>query len=426
MVSRITRRPVIADTNARKQHSFGLVRVLQKQAQKTERGNAETIRLAGLMPTHMIELLDKLPEMVHIIDRTGRIVYINNQWQARLGRTEETTIGSSIFDHLPADQRETAVARFQTKLAGGTVEKVIDRAYLTKDGKKVYVNSSDHFLRDQKGEVALIITVLQDITQVKRMAAQAAVNSIMGVIARGFGENLRNMLQPIGGQAAYIGKLANEPATKELAQNIGVATKRAREFLDRFIVLARWRAGDIEICKYDLRQILGASFDAYEDMMGAQKNIGAEVRMTEKTESLASSGFTLDADVKVISQVLAELYKNGIEAGVEAGGEVTLEIERQSLVNEKVDDLRNVLKPGEYLHFTVRDTGSGIDKNARNDIFKLFFTQKPQEAHTGLGLSLVYAGVTAHKGGIMVESEEGVGTAFHLYIPVVYTNGNGQ
>lgn len=414
MISKLTRRPVAPD-NPRKQHSFGMTRVLQKQAQKIGKGNNETIRLAGLMPTHMIELLDKLPEMVHIIDRSGRIVYINNQWQTRLGRTEETTVGSSIFDHLPADQREAAIARFQTKLAGGTVEKVIDRAYLTKDGKKVYVNSSDHFLRDQKGEVALIITVLQDITQVKRMAAQAAVNTVMGVIARGFGENLRNMLMPIDGQASYIQMLTKDGQVKELAANITTATKRTTDFINRFVVLAQWRAGDIEIRPVDLRLILGLSSGIYELTRG-------KVAMTEQADSLSSSIVILEVDGKVISQVLAELYKNGVEAG----GEVTLDIERYKVVNELVDDLQNVLKPGEYLRFTVRDTGSGINNTVRNDIFKLFFTQKPQEAHTGLGLSLVYAGVTAHKGGIMVESGEGAGASFHLYIPVVYTNGNGQ
>lgn len=416
MVSRITRRPVIADTQARKQHSFGLVRVLHKQAQKIGKGNNETIRLAGLMPTHMIELLDKLPEMVHIIDRSGRIVYINNQWQTRLGRTEETTVGSSIFDHLPADQREAAIARFRIKLAGGKVEKVIDRAYLTKDGKKVYVNTSDHFLRDQKGEVALIITVLQDITQVKRMAAQAAVNSIMGVIARGFGENLRNMLMPIDGQASYIQILAKDGQVKELAANITAATKRTKDFINRFVVLAQWRAGDIDVGKHDLRLVLGNSFGIYDHILRGR------VALSAKAEEIIASPIVLQGDIKVLGNVLAELYKNGVEAG----GEVTLEVEPLSLANEIIDDLRNVLKPGEYLHFTVRDTGSGINHAVRNDIFKLFFTQKPQEDHTGLGLSLVYAGVTAHKGGIMVESEEGAGTAFHLYIPVVYTNGNGQ
>ncbi|MFA6169942.1 MAG: ATP-binding protein [Candidatus Margulisiibacteriota bacterium] len=421
MISRLSKRTFPRNPEALKPTSFARSRALHDQARKTERGNNETIRLAGLMPAHMIELLDKLPEMVHIIDRNGRIVYANNVWLSRLGKTENKTVGSSIFDHLPEAQRETAMARFKIKLAGGTVEKVIDRMYLAEKGEKVYVNTSDQLLRDQSGEVALIITVLQDITQVRRMAAQTAVNAIMGVIARGFGENLRNMLQPIGGQAAYIGRLANEPATKELAQKIGTATKRAKEFLDRFIVLARWRAGDIEIYKYDLRQILGASFDVFEDMMGLTYEDKEKVMMTEQTERLLSSTVMMEVDVKVVSQVLAELYKNGVEAG----GDVTLEIDRQNITQETIDDLRNVLKPGEYLRFTVRDSGCGIDKNARHDIFKLFFTQKPQEAHTGLGLSLVYAGVTAHKGGVTVESEEGAGTAIHLYIPAVQANGNG-
>lgn len=67
----------------------------------------------------------------------------------------------------------------------------------------------------------------------------------------------------------------------------------------------------------------------------------------------------------------------------------------------------------------VEDNGEGIPESIKEKIFQPFFTTKPTGQGTGLGLSLAYDIVKAHDGALTVESREGEGTAFFIYLPNV-------
>ncbi|MEO6838119.1 MAG: ATP-binding protein [Ginsengibacter sp.] len=76
-------------------------------------------------------------------------------------------------------------------------------------------------------------------------------------------------------------------------------------------------------------------------------------------------------------------------------------------------------KIGDKIEIKVRDNGNGIPQNIVDKIFQPFFTTKPTGQGTGLGLSLSYDIVKAHKGEMRVESIEGEGSAFIIQLPVV-------
>lgn len=68
----------------------------------------------------------------------------------------------------------------------------------------------------------------------------------------------------------------------------------------------------------------------------------------------------------------------------------------------------------------VKDNGTGIPQSVLDKIYQPFFTTKPTGAGTGLGLSLSYDIITkGHGGELQVESEEGKGTAFRIWLPLL-------
>ena len=69
------------------------------------------------------------------------------------------------------------------------------------------------------------------------------------------------------------------------------------------------------------------------------------------------------------------------------------------------------------LEINVRDNGTGISATMKDKIFQPFFTTKPAGQGTGLGLSLCYDIIKAHRGELAVDSKEGEYTEFKIYLP---------
>ncbi|MBS1597396.1 MAG: histidine kinase [Bacteroidetes bacterium] len=74
-------------------------------------------------------------------------------------------------------------------------------------------------------------------------------------------------------------------------------------------------------------------------------------------------------------------------------------------------------KIGNKIEIRVKDNGMGVDDKVLDKIFQPFFTTKPTGQGTGLGLSLSYDIVKAHRGEIKVETKKGEGSEFVIEIP---------
>ena len=72
----------------------------------------------------------------------------------------------------------------------------------------------------------------------------------------------------------------------------------------------------------------------------------------------------------------------------------------------------------EYARIDVSDTGKGIAPRIAPRVFEPFFTSKRRTGGTGLGLSVVHSIVTSHEGVLYLDSAEGKGTTFSIYLPL--------
>jgi two-component system NtrC family sensor kinase len=108
----------------------------------------------------------------------------------------------------------------------------------------------------------------------------------------------------------------------------------------------------------------------------------------------------IPSDEGQLQQVFLNILNNALEAVVEGGRVV----------------IRSWIRNHESLAVSFEDNGSGMSKETLEHIFDPFYTTQGTYG-TGLGLSITYGIVEKLGGTIEVESEQGVGTTFKVYLP---------
>jgi signal transduction histidine kinase len=145
---------------------------------------------------------------------------------------------------------------------------------------------------------------------------------------------------------------------------------------------------------------------AYHGFRAKDKAFNAEFK-TELDPNLPK----IEVVPQDIGRVLLNLINNAFQA---------VSIKASEKVDSHYKPLVTVLteRLGGHIEIRIIDNGPGISEAIIDKIFQPFFTTKPTGLGTGLGLSLSYDIIRAHGGDIKVESSQGIGTQFKIYIPV--------
>ncbi len=162
---------------------------------------------------------------------------------------------------------------------------------------------------------------------------------------------------------------------------------------------------------------------SYHGLRAKDKSFNAEM-VTDFDNSLSADEAGI-GKINIIPQdigrVLLNLYNNAFYVvqlkQKEVAGEGLQTFQRLAALYEPTVSV-STKKVGNHVLITVGDNGNGIPKNIVDKIFQPFFTTKPTGQGTGLGLSLSYDIIKAHRGEIKVETREGEGSTFIIQLPI--------
>ena len=160
---------------------------------------------------------------------------------------------------------------------------------------------------------------------------------------------------------------------------------------------------------------------------------GQAVVMSEQD----SYHFTVDELVKRVSILMRHELKNAL-VNLKTTIEIDKDTQLKGNVNSLVQVINNMIsnsiqayngKTDENIEFTIskdnshvilsiKDYAGGLPKEVADKLFKEMITTKGKNG-TGLGLFMSYSNIRAHfNGNITVDTEEGVGSTFHIYLPI--------
>ncbi|MEI6520880.1 MAG: ATP-binding protein [bacterium] len=272
-----------------------------------------------------------------------------------------------------------------------------------KDGTILDVEVSANY--DNRNHCFLMFSRdISDRIKSEAQMLQAAKMESVGRLAGGVAHDFNNIMTGILGQASLtIGEVKTEKTINRMKEIIELS-ERASNLTRQLLTFSRKQT--IEMVPVDLNALIKDAIKMLSRLVREDVAIHFEP---------SSQNCAILADVGQIEQILMNLAVNAKDA-MPNGGDIYISTENAIIDNAFVNDNPGSTE-GEYVCFTVRDTGDGMDKVTLENIFIPFFTTKDTGQGTGLGLATVYGIVKKHNGYIKVDSAKNAGTTFNVYIP---------
>jgi len=186
---------------------------------------------------------------------------------------------------------------------------------------------------------------------------------------------------------------------------------------------------DLDYLKQDVVKLIAESTDGVKRVKDIVQDLKDFSHVDEAEWQLIDVHAGLDSTLNIVHNEIkykAEVIKQyGELPEVECIGSQLNQVFMNLLVNaaHAIDEhgtitIETGLTDSDWIWISISDTGKGIAKSKIKNIFDPFYTTKPVGQGTGLGLSLSYGIIEKHSGRIDVESVEGVGTTFAIWLPV--------
>lgn len=343
-----------------------------------------------LKPSMAEAAFEATPAMMLVVDGETRVVEANEQTQARLAALGELR-GRPLRELIGSD----VVARVVTNTLEGRATETVSFEWATSHGLRVM----ELLCRKVMGPRPLCVLKLTDVTAERQVALererllealhQSQKLDAIGQLASGVAHDMNNVLAVVQTCAGALKEEVQEALHKADAEQILLATQRARDLLHQLLAFARKTPAKTEL--FDVVEMTREAINLVMRLLPTNVRLHLHV---------PNEGFEVTGDRSQLQQALLNVCLNARDA-MPAGGTITVTL--------TCDERRAA--------FCVTDTGEGMPREVLQRAFEPFFSTKKRGSGTGLGLSMAYTSLRAHHGDIRLESTIGRGTKVTMWLP---------
>ncbi len=343
-------------------------------------------------------LLEAIPDLIFRLSGDGIFLDFVPSKDIDTYIPPDDFLGKRVDEVFPREETQQVMNSMRQALQTGQMQVYEYQLPIRSAGAQIREYEA-RYVASGKDEVFAIV---RDITERKRMEEELLkiqkLESI-GVLAGGIAHDLNNLL------TAVVGNISLARMYKDLAEKdkrLAEAEAASMQIKDLTQQLLTFSKGGAPILQ----------MSAIAELLESSATFALSGSNVKCEFSISDDLWTVEADEGQINQVIHNLIINADQAIPEGG------LVRICAENINVDTESGLpLKAGEYIKISIEDQGLGIPKEHLNRIFDPFFTTK--QAGNGLGLATSYSIIQNHNGYITVDSQLGVGTTFHIYLPAL-------
>ena len=399
---------ILRDVNERRMAVEALRRLNQTLERRVAQSSADRNRMWTLSTDVM---------MVAGLD--GTISSVNPAWTHLLGWKEAELLGADVIDFVVPDERVRLQSELHS-LSRGTAPRLIELGMRTAAGGSRRIEWSAVAADDLLQAVGRDVTAEREAEEALRKAEDALRHSqkmeAIGQLTGGIAHDFNNMLTAIIGSMEVLKRRIRAGRYDDVESfmdgAIGAAN-RAASLTHRLLAFARRQPLDPKAV--DVNQLIRGM----EELL--RRTLGEAIRLSV---DLAPENCTALTDAHQLENAILNLAINARDA-MPKGGTLSIVTSREVLTRTERFG-REEIEAGDYAVVRVGDTGIGMSDETLKKVFEPFFTTKPIGQGTGLGLSMIYGFARQSRGHVRIESTEGVGTTFRLYLPRYQGNAEAR
>ena len=384
-------------------------------------------------------LLEAAPDAIVGVDPGGLIALVNTQAEALFGYERNQLIGrpvellvpgAALNIHSPSadpgfrDPR-TRPAEAWITLSGMRADgsefpaEVSLSSIETEDGLMVCAAIRDVSERVEAQHERDRMEAQLERDRLERQLHQSQRLESLGQLAGGVAHDFNNLLAAILNYVSFVDEeiaaaIVLRPAHESArlsallddVSQIGAAAERAARLTHQLLAFGRREVIKPEIIDFN------AIVAEVEELL--RTTIGEHVELVTRC---ATNLEHVLADRGQMEQVLLNLAVNARDA-MPTGGTLIIDTSNFS-VDDAFAAADTRLQAGPYVRLRVVDTGSGMSRETIERAFEPFFSTKPKEKGSGLGLATVYGIVNQAGGMVDLESDLGTGTTITILLPTV-------
>ena len=242
-------------------------------------------------------------------------------------------------------------------------------------------------------------------TIAEKRLSSAAWKETLSVLTMGLAHDFGNVMAGIHALSeSFLEQVGDGHEFNEGLTLIKKSSQQASQLVHRIINLHQGKTGDSNY--HNLNEITTDLADLVRKIIP---------RRMEMTVELATEALPVYLDVVELRQVVINLVLNAIDAMPQTGRLVLRTSGFEAL--PLIESFQGALPRLPAARLSVEDNGCGIKPHHLASIFDPFFTTKPMNKGSGLGLYNARLFIDKHRGAIAVDSKEGVGSSFHLWLP---------